>query len=151
MGKASVSNITFSLALVVVPKALAMARLSVLPGPLAIVPPATSRFRQLAPCCPISWHLTGKHPPPSWHRTTPHRLAHYCYTLAGTLLPHPRSVDLSSVMPSRGIALPPWLLSNAWDRCNDLHDRPSGHCGPMVSMFSAVVDHESSNQGPKGP
>ena len=151
MGKAPVSNITVSLALVVVPKAPAMAGLSVVPGPLGIVPPPTSRFRPLAACCPISWHLAGKHPPPSWHHTAPHRLGHYCYTLAGTLLLHLRSVDLSSVMPSRSIALPPWLLSNAWDRCNDLHDCASGYCGPMVSMFSAVADHQSSNPGPKGP
>jgi len=104
---------------------------------------------QLAPYC---YTLAGTlllHA--GWHPTATRWLASYCYTLAGTLLLLLRSVDLSSVTPSRGIALPPWLLSNAFDRCNDLHDRTSGYCGPMVSMFSPVANHQSSNEAPKGP
>ena len=77
MGKASVSNITVPFGFAVVPKAIAMARYSVVASPLAILP----------------------HAPPGsfrWHRTAPQagiillnvlpRLAPYCYSLAGTLL-----------------------------------------------------------------
>jgi len=159
MGKASVSSITVPLGFAVVPKALAIARYSVVASLLAILPLPPSRFHQLAPYCPLSWPLTAKTPPPAgtlllpsgWQPTATHRLAPYCYTLAGTLLLLLRSVDPSSVTPSRGIAWPPWLLSNALDRCNDLHDRVSGYCGPVVSMFSLVADHQSSNQATKGP
>jgi len=85
MGKASVTNITVSLGFVVVPKALAMARLSVVASRLAILPLPPSRFRPLAPYCPLSWHLTAT-PLPGWHPTATHRLAPYCYSPAGTLL-----------------------------------------------------------------
>jgi len=145
VGKASVSNIMVPLGFAVLPKALAMARLSVVASPLTILPLPPSRSRPLAPYCPISWHLTAD---------PPLRLAPYCSPPAGTLLPvlltgwhptarlpgwHPPSArwlrspssplrlfDPSSVMPSRGIALPPWLVTNALDRCNDLRDRTSG-------------------------
>jgi len=50
MGKASVSNITVPLGFVVVPKALAMARLSVVASPLAILP--------LPPPASVRWHRT---------------------------------------------------------------------------------------------
>jgi len=80
-----VSNITVSLGLVFGLKALAMARLSVLGSPLAILPPSTLRFRPLAPYCPISWHLTAK-PLPGWHPTAYHQLAPYCCSCGGTLL-----------------------------------------------------------------
>ena len=96
MGKASVSNITVSSrsrpGLVVVPKALGMAYLSVVASPFAILPPPPSRFRPLAPYCPISWHLTAKTPPPTatlllpsgLYPTATHRLAPYCSSwLAG--------------------------------------------------------------------
>jgi len=136
MGKALVSNIMIPLGFVVVPKALAMPRLSVVASLLAILPPPTSRFCPLAPYCPISWHLTATH-----------RLAPYCYSPAGTLLLLLRSVDLSLFTPSRGIALPLWLLSNALDRCNDLHDRASGHSWPTVSVFSPVDDRPSTPLG----
>jgi len=79
MGKASVSNITVSLGLAVTPKALAMARWSVVASPLAILPLPPSRFRPLAPYCPLSWHLTAKNSSPGWHPTAPP-------PLAGTLL-----------------------------------------------------------------
>jgi len=78
MGKASVSNITVLLGLVVVPKALAMARLSAVASLLAILPPSSSRFCPLAPYC--------YHPLPGWHPTAHHLLAPYCYSPAGTLL-----------------------------------------------------------------
>ena len=87
MGKAAVSNITVSLGLAVAPKALAMARWSVVPSPLAILPLPPSWFRPLAPYCLLSWHLTAKNPSPGWHPTAPPLwLAPYCYSLAGTLL-----------------------------------------------------------------
>ena len=121
-----------------------MARLSVVASPPAILPPSTSRFHPLASYCPISWHLTAKTFSPGWHPTAPHRLVPYCYSPAGTLLLLFRSVDPSSVTPSRGIALPLWLLANALDRCNDLHSRASGYTGPTVSLFSLVDDHLSS-------
>jgi len=128
-------------------------------SPLGILPLPPSRFCPLPPYCPLSWHLTAKTPPPAgtlrlpsgWQPTATHGLAPYCYTLAGTLLLLLRSVDPSSVTPSCGIALPPWRLSNALDGCNDLHDCASSYCGPMVSMFSPVADHQSSNQAPQGP
>jgi len=78
MGKASVSNITVPLGFVVVPKALAMARLSAAASLLAILPLSSSRFCPLAPYC--------YHPPLGWHPTAHHRLAPYCYSPAGTLL-----------------------------------------------------------------
>ena len=78
MGKASGSNITVSLGFVVVPKALAIARLSAAASLLAILPLSSSRFCPLAPYC--------YHPLPGWHPTAHHRLAPYCYSLAGTLL-----------------------------------------------------------------
>jgi len=94
MGKALVSNITVPLGFAVVRKDLAMARLSIVASPLAILPPPPSRFRPLAPYCPISWHLTANYPPPAvtlllptgWHSTATQRLAPYSYSLAGTLL-----------------------------------------------------------------
>jgi len=113
-----------------------MARLSVVPSPLAILPPSPSQFRPLAPYCPISWHLTAN---------PPHRLAPYCSSPAGTLLLltgwHPTALHrwLTSPLPGgsarppaslplaiystvtnpaqatvdHGIALPPWSLINA--------------------------------------
>jgi len=71
--------------LVVVPKALAMARLSVVTSPFAILPPPPTRFRPLAPYCPLNWHLTA-YLPSGWHPTATHPLAPYCYPPAGTLL-----------------------------------------------------------------
>jgi len=131
MGKASLSNITVSLSFVVVPKALAMARLSAAASLIAILPISSSRFGPLAPYC--------YHPLRGWHATAHHRLAPYCYSPAGTLLLltgwHPtthrpwlasplrggsarhlpfRSVGPSSVTPSRSIALPPWLCPTPW-------------------------------------
>jgi len=123
-----------------------MAHLSVVASPFAILPSPPSRFCPLAPYCTFSWHLTAKTPP--W-------LAPYCYSPAGTLLlllylPL-RSVDPSSVTPSRGIALPLWLLSNALDRCNDLGNRVSGYSGPTVSVFSLVDDHSFTPLRPAFP
>jgi len=71
MGKASVSNITVSLGLAVAPKALAMARWPVVARALAILALPPSRFRPLAPYCPLSWHLIAKNSSPGWHPTAP--------------------------------------------------------------------------------
>jgi len=62
---------------VVVPKPLAMVHLSVLPSPLAILPPPPSRFLPLALYCLFSWHLTA-YLPPGWHPTATYQLAPYC-------------------------------------------------------------------------
>ena len=70
MGKASLTNITVLLGLVVVPKALAMARLLAAAGLLAILPLPSSQFCPLAPYC--------YHPLPGWHPTAHDRLAPYC-------------------------------------------------------------------------
>jgi len=138
-------------------------------SPFAILHLPPSRFRPLAPYCTLSWHFTARKLLP-W-------LAPYCSpALAGTLLLltgwhptahlpgwHPlcsvaplallalRSFDPSSVTPSHGIALPPWLWTHALDRCNDLHrdNRACGSCGPTVSVFSHVGDHLSSPSVPE--
>ena len=119
-------------------------------SPFAILPPPPSRFHPLGPYCPVSWHLSATNSSPGWHPTAPRWLAPYSYLPTGTLLLltrwHPtadrrwlasplpggparplpfRLVGPSSVTPSRGIALPPWQLSNALDRSNDLPDRTS--------------------------
>jgi len=128
-----------------------MAHLSVVASPLAILPLPPSRFRPLAPYCPISRHLTANPPP---------QLAPYCSPPAGTLLlltgwhptPHRRwlasplprgsarhlpfrSVGPSSVTPRRGIALPPWLCPKPWIdvmTCLTVHH---GCGGPSTGVF----------------
>jgi len=62
-------------------------------SPFAILPLPPSRFRPLAPYCPISWHVPANPPPglapycfPStgWHPSPTHRLVPYCSSsLAG--------------------------------------------------------------------
>jgi len=152
MGKASVSNITVPLGFVIVPKALAMARLSAAASLLAILPPSSSRFCPLAPYC--------YHPLPGWHPTAHHRLAPYGYSPAGTVLPltgwhrtaHHRwlaspppggsarylpfpSVGPSSVTPSRGIALPPWLCPTPWIDVMTCLTVQHGFGGPSTGVF----------------
>jgi len=171
MGKASVSNITVSLGLAVAPKALAMARWSVVASPLAILPLRPSRFPPLAPYCPLSWHLTAKKllsrlapycsPPSGWHPTATHWLAPYCSPsrqasplLGGSARPSLplRSFGPSSVTPSRGIALPPWLCPNAWERCNDLPDHTSWFLvGPQSMSFPVLAIIYALTQALKGP
>jgi len=123
MGKASVRNITVSLGLVVIPKGLAMAHLSVVASPLAILPPSTSLFLPLAPYCPISWHLTAKTPPrlapycspptatllllTGWHPTATLRLAPYCYSSNGLTLPWFRLLVVSYCL--RAYCPTPWI------------------------------------------
>ena len=137
------------LGLVVVPKAIAMAHLSVVASPFAILPPAPSRFSPLAPYCPLSWHLTAL--PPPW-------LARYCYSPAGTLLLltgwHPnawwlrsplyplRWLRSSSVTPSHGVALPPWLPPTPWS--NDVITGVTVYgydVGPHSSGFPPTRDN----------
>jgi len=94
MGKHSVSNITFPLTFVVGPKALTMARLSVVASLLLILPLPPCRFCPLAPYYPFSWHLTAKNYSPAGtlllsvgcHPTATHWLAPYCSPSAATLL-----------------------------------------------------------------
>jgi len=137
MGKASVSNITVALGFVVVPKAVAMARLSFLASPFAILPPSLSRFFPLVPYYYF--------PFPGWHRTAHYRLAPYCSSLAGipsnrwlhSPLYPPRSSYSSSVTPSGRIALPPWLPPTPWGaRYNYLRDRwLRFDVGPLLDCF----------------
>ena len=138
IGKACVSKMTVPLSFVVGQKALAMAPLSVVASPFAILPLPPSQFRPLPPYCPFSWHLTAKTPPPAGILLLPSGWHPSCYSRAGTLLLIFRSVDPSSVTPSRGIALPLWLSSNTLDRCNDLHNCASGYSGLTVSVFFPV-------------
>jgi len=96
-----------------------------------------------------------------WHPTATHRLAPYCYSPAGTLLPlltggHPtahrrwlasplpcgsarylpfRSVGPSSVTPSRGIALPPWLCPTPWIHVMTCLTVQHGFGGPSTGVF----------------
>jgi len=136
-------------------------------SPLTILPLPPSLFRLLAPYCPLSWHLTAKNSSPGWHPTAPPPLAgtlllltrwhptaqlpgwHPLCSVAPLALLPLQSFDPSSVTTSRGIALPPWLWTNALDRYNNLHNRASGSCGPTVSVFSRVGDHLSSLLGPQ--
>ena len=157
--------------LVVVPNALAMARLSVVASLLAILPLPPSRFRPLAPYCPINWHLTAKKtplqagtllltPPPAgtlllltgWHPTA-HRRWLASPLLGGPARPLPlRSFGPSSVTPSRGIALPLWLCPNAGERCNDLPDRTSWFLvGPQSMSFPVSTINYPLTRAPKGP
>jgi len=163
MGKASVSNITVPLSFIVVPKALAMARLSAAASLLAILPLSSSQFCPLAPHC--------YHPLPGWHPTAYHRLAPYCYSPAGTLLLltgwHPtahrrwlasplpsgsarhlpfRLVGPSLFTPSRGIALPPLLCPTPWIdvmTCLIVHH---GFGGPSIGVF---LCHRSTILSPR--
>jgi len=136
MGKASVSNITVPLGFLIGPKPLAMARLSVVASPLAILPLPPSRFPPLASYCPLSWHLTA---------SSPLRVAPYCYSSTSSL----RSVDPSSVTPSRGIALPPRLCPTPWIDVMTCLTVQHGFGGPSSFEFSHVGDHLSSPSGPR--
>jgi len=129
-----------------------MARLSAAASLLAILPPSSSRFCPLAPYC--------YHPLPGWHPTAHHRLAPNCYSPAGTLLlltgwhptahrrwlasPQPggsarhlpsRLVGPSSVTPSRGIALPPWLCPTPWIVVMTCLTVQHGFGGPTTRVF----------------
>jgi len=118
MGKASGSHITVSLGLAVAPKALAMDRWSVVASPLAILPLPRSRFRPLAPYCPLSWDLTAKNSSSGWHPTAPPPLAGTPLLLTGwhptAHLPgwHPLCLvaPLALLCPSNRSALPPLRL-----------------------------------------
>jgi len=114
MGKASVSNISVSPRFVVIPKALAMARLSVVASPFANLPSSPSRF------CPLASLLLQK-------------LAPYCLSIL------PLWSYSSSVTPSRGIALPPCLVSNTLDRCNYRRDGMVTYVSPQDQLFSPIT------------
>jgi len=144
-----------------------MARWSVVASPLTICPLPPSRFRPRAPYCPQSWHLTAKNCSPGRHPTAPpplagtlllrtgwHPTAHLpgghplCSVAPLALLPL-RSFRPSSVTPSRGIALPPWLcptLGNDVMTCTTVHH---GYGGPSTYEFSRVGDHRSTPPGPE--
>jgi len=152
MGKASVSNITVSLGLLVVPKAVAIARLSAAASLFTILLLSSSRFCRVGPYC--------YHPLPGWHPSAHRRLPPYCSSSAAPLLlltgwhrtaplrwlasPLPggsahrlpfRSVGPSSVTPSRGIALPLWLCPTPWIdvmTCLTVHH---GFGGPSTGGF----------------
>ena len=108
------SNITGTVGFFVFPKALVMARLSVVASPFAMPPPSPSRF------CPLV--LYYHYPDPGGHPTAHHRLAHYCSPLAGipcvqwlcSPFYSPRSSRSCSVTPTHGMALPPWLPPMPW-------------------------------------
>jgi len=127
MGKDSVSNITVPLGFVVVPNALAMARLSVVASLFAILPSPTSRFcplaplllQQLAPYCSIFLPDHSSTP-----RLRPVVVLHYL--LAWCLMPW---IDIIT-----GATVRLWL------QC-----RPTS---PVV--FSRNGDHTSSPPGPIG-
>jgi len=78
VGKALVTKITAPPRLCRRSKALAIANLSVVASPFAILPSSTSWFGPLAPYCLTP--LLGCYP------TAPHRVAPYCYSPAGTQL-----------------------------------------------------------------
>jgi len=128
MGKASVTNITVPLGLVVVPKALAMARLSVVASLFAILPSPTTRFcplaplllQQLAPYCPRILPDRSSTP-----RLRPVVVLYYL--LAWCPMPW---IDVIT-----GATVHLWLLC-----------RPTS---PVV--FSCNGDHTSSPPGPIGP
>jgi len=121
-------------------------------SPFAILPLPPSRFCPLAPYCPLSWHLTAKllprlapycSPPSGWHPTATHRLAPYCSPSwlasplpggSARLLPF-RSVGPSSVTPSRGIALPPWLCPTPWIDVMTCLTVQHGFGGPSTGVF----------------
>jgi len=150
VGKASVSNIVVSLGFVVVPKALAMARLSAAASLFAILPLSSSRFCPLAPYSyhPLpGWHPTALQPAGTlllltgWHPTAHRRwLASPLPGGSARHLPF-RSVGPSSVTPSRGIALPRWLCPMPWMgvmTCLTVHH---GCGGPSTGVF---LCHRSS-------
>jgi len=128
MGKGSVSNITVPLGFVVVPKALAMDRLSVVASLFAILSSPTSRFcrlaplllQQLAPYCPL---ILPNHS--STPRLRPVVVLHYL--LAWYPMPWIHVITGATV--------------RLWLQC-----RPTS---PVV--FSRNGDHTSSPPGPIGP
>ena len=88
----------------------------VVASPFAILPSSTSWF------CPLELLLLQK-------------LAPYCMSIL------PQWSYSSAVTPSRGIALPPCLVSNALDRCNYRRDLTFmvTNVGPQVQWFSLVT------------
>ena len=152
MGKALVSNITVSLGLVIVRKALAMARLSVVATLLAMLPLSSSQFCPLArllllstpwlaPYCPSSAGTLRLHS--GWHPTANRRPASPLPGGSARLLPS-WSVDPPSVKPSRGIALPPWLCPTPWVDVMTCPTIQHGFGGPSTSEFSYVADRQPS-------
>jgi len=73
MRKASVTNITVSLSLVLVSKALALAHLSVVASLLTILPPPPSPFCPLPPYCPTPLPPGDPLLFPCWHHTAHRR------------------------------------------------------------------------------
>ena len=89
-----------------------------------ILPPPTSRFRPLAPYCPLSWHLTAKNSSPGWHPTAPFppagslllpslRLAPYCSLPSGWHPTAPFPPARTLLLPSLRLA-PYCSLPSGW-------------------------------------
>jgi len=143
-----------------------MARWSVVASPLAILPLPPSRFCPLAPYCPLSWHLTAKNSSPGWHPTAPPPVAgtlllltgwhltahlpgwHPLFSVAPLALLSLRSFRSSSVTPSRGIALPPWLCPTLG---NDVMTCPTVHHGFWWALNLLVFPCRRSSILSPGP
>jgi len=137
-----------------------MARLSVVASPLAMLPLPPSRFRPLAPYCPLSWHLTANPPPRlapycsppppagtlllpiGWHPTANHRWL--APPLPGGSARPPASLPpaiystvaiLAQVTVDHGIALPPWSLLNADASPPSCHSRPMSRRPNRISPY----------------
>ena len=157
MGNASVSNISASLGFVVVEKPLLrpvcrlwLARLRSFPSP----PPGSVRWHRYCPFPPPGWHPTA--PPPlagtlllhsGWHPTAhPRWLASPLPGGSARLLPS-WPEDPSSLTPSRGIALPPWLCRTPWIDVLTCPTVQHGFGGPSSFEFSNVAGQLSSPRG----
>jgi len=151
-----VSNISVPLRFVFVPNALAMAHLYIVASLLAILPLSSSRFCPLAPLLPLSAPWLGPYCLLSagtlllhygWHPTARHRRLASALPV-GPARPLPfRSVDPSSVTPSGGIALPPWLCPTPWINVMTCPTVQYGFAGPSSFEFSYVAGRLSSPCG----
>jgi len=154
MGKALVSNIRVPPRFHCRPKALAMARLSVVASPLVILLLSFSQFCPLALLLPPFLSLAGTRLLPiGWHPTATLWLAPYCSSsLAG--IPSARWLRLPSTLSDW--VSPPWLRLVVVLHCLrgycpmpwiDVLTCPTVHRsfgGPSRLEFSYVAGHQSS-------